>query len=161
MIASREDTVNPSSVIWPWQLPSEGDDLAVQSRRRSARVHGTVQALIGAAIGGLVYWMLSGTVAIIAWCIAFVVALAAWLSPVGVYAAIQRGIHVVAHAVGRILTVVLMAPIYFLFFLPFRVLLRTGPRDRMKRTFPDVRMDSFWVVRDKPRPHRDSYQRQF
>jgi hypothetical protein len=153
--------VNPSSVIWPWQNPPEGGRAAVLTRCRLARVHGTVQALIGAVLGGLVYWKLSTTVAIIAWCIAAVVALAAWLSPIGIYAAIWRGIHVVAHAVGRVLTVVLMAPIYYLFFLPFRVLLRTGMRDRMKRTFPDARMDSFWVVRDKPRPHRDSYQRQF
>ena len=84
---------------------------------------------------------------------------AAWLSPNGAYAAIQRVVNAVAHAVGVALTFILMTPIFFLFFVPFRALGRRGRRDRLQRAFPHPEAPTFWIERaQQPTPETSRRQ---
>jgi hypothetical protein len=158
-----------SEAIWNWP---EAD----RSRARpdpaigAARKKGTLHALIGAAIGAVIFFVLPLLVpggaghfrvlAVIAWSISGVILLTALISPGWAYAGLDRGIQVAAHAFGVVLTVGLMTPIFYLFFMPFRVLFRSGRRDRLMRAFPD-KASTYWVDRSGEAFNPDSYQRQF
>jgi len=58
------------------------------------------------------------------------------------------------------MTVVLLTPIFYLFFMPFRFLFRLGARDRLMRKFPGG-VDTYWVQRPEESSSSDSYRRQF
>jgi len=168
------ETVDPrlsrtSEAIWNWpraDRPPAVPDPAIAAARRK----GTVHALIGAAIGAVVFfvlplWFPGGAahfrvLAVIAWSISGVILLAALVSPGWAYAGLDRGLQIAARAVGGVLTVVLMTPIFFLFFAPFRLLLRSGRRDRLMRAFPDT-PSTYWIDRSGKPFDPDSYRRQF
>lgn len=158
-----------ASTVWAWRNPPDPDQVEAE-RTRAHRREGSVQALVGACLGALIFslpWWWTGAaawfprvVSYVAWSVSAVVLTAAWLSPNGAYAAIQRVVYAVAHAVGVTLTFLLMTPIFLLFFVPFRALCRRGRRDRLLRTFPDPATRTFWIERTE-HPTPEAYQRQF
>jgi hypothetical protein len=130
-----------SAVIWRWraeQLESEAGPSAA-----SQRVRGTLQALAGAAFGlaSLYFW--SRTVAIVAFAAAGVVLFCALVSPNGLYALLHRLFEATGRVVGRLMTWIVMVPIFYLFFLPFGKLLRRGRRDRLHRYF-EREAETYW-----------------
>lgn len=161
--------MNVTSTVWPWRTPPDPDEIAA-ARARAQRRAGSVQALVGACLGALVFsfpWWWSGAaawfprvIAYVAWSVSALVLTAAWLAPNGAYAAIQRVVNAVAHAVGVALTFILMTPIFLLFFVPFRALGRRGRRDRLQRAFPDPANPTFWIERTG-HPPPETYRRQF
>jgi hypothetical protein len=59
--------------------------------------------------------------------------------------------------VGRLLTWVLLVPLFYAFFLPFGALLRRGRSDRLARRF-DAGATSYWEPRESRRPTHASGQ---
>ena len=59
---------------------------------------------------------------------------------------LERAIDRVAHLVGALFAWLLLAPLFFLFFVPFRALFRRGERDRLMRAIERERA-SYWVKR--------------
>jgi hypothetical protein len=150
---------NPSAVVWSWREPPPDPHAA--EHRRASRLDGLRQALIGTAIGVAVFFLLSWILAVVAWGVSALLLLAAMLSPTRIYRGIQIGVSAAARAVGTALTVVLLTPLFFLFFMPFRILLRSGRRDRLARAFPEPSASSFWIDRDGAEVTAESYRRQF
>ena len=133
---------------------------AQRARRRALRREGVVRALVGAAVGGVLFYFGAPILARVAWVGAAFVLLAALASPDGLYAAIGRGLALLGHGIGRLLAIVLLTPLYWLFFVPFGRLLRAGRRDRLERWF-DPAASTYWHRReDAPRTKR-SYERAF
>ncbi len=75
------------------------------------------------------------------------------------YRAVQRGLGVFAHWVGRALTWLLLVPFFYLVFTPARVLLFLRGKDPMSRT-PDPEAASYWLERP-PVPGPEHYTRQY
>ena len=91
-------------------------------------------------------------------CVAAIILFSALVSPTGLYRGIQGLFATLGNATGRALTWLMLVPLFYLFFLPFGVLLRRGRRDRLKRYFePDK--ESYW----EPHKHFSAadHERQF
>jgi hypothetical protein len=98
--------------------------------------------------------------AYVAWGISALILLLALISPAGAYAALGRGLEAFGRLVGRVLAVVLLTPVFFLFFTLFGRLFRTGRRDRLERWF-DAAAPSYWHRRDDPPRSAASYEKAF
>jgi hypothetical protein len=99
--------------------------------------------MAGAAVASALYLFWSQAVGTVVFCIAAIILLSALASPTGVYRAIQGLFETLGNVTGRVLTWVMLVPLFYLFFLPFGLLMRRGRRDRMKRFFePDA--ESYW-----------------
>jgi hypothetical protein len=128
--------------------------------KRTLRREGTIRALVGAAVGGLLFGFVSPRLAAFAWGLSGVVLLAALVSPSGIYAAIGRTLALLGHGIGRALAILLLTPVFFVFFLPFGRLLRSGRRDRLER-WRDRAAPSYWHRRDDPPRTKSSYEKAF
>lgn len=159
-----------AETVWNWRAaqatPEQAAARAVE-HAAELRKRGVIQAGIGLTIAAVFYFWVGAyypkwkVVGIIGASIASFIGLSALVSPTGLFARIERGIFVVAHWVGVILTHLLMPPIYWFFFVPFRFLFRRGKRDKMLRTFPDPSETTFWVDRSGEEQKPEHYLRQF
>jgi len=155
--------MNASSTIWAWREDAHQTSRA--STLHKLRKTGIIRALIGAVIGAVIYGLLiyferAPTIAYIAWSLSGVVLVAAVVSPGWAYKGIEKAVGRFAVWVGTGVTVLLLTPIYFLVFMPFRFLFRTGTRDRLLREFPGG-ADSYWVQRSGKSVDPEYYRRQF
>jgi hypothetical protein len=139
MTAPRSGSPEASAVIWRWR--DAGATAAAQAS--PGRLRGSLQALAGSVFGLACFLFWSRTVAYLAFGMAALVLFAALLSPGGLYAGIQRLFEKTGRAIGRLMTYLLMTPLFYLFFLPFGKLLRRGRRDRLRRYF-DTDAESYW-----------------
>ncbi len=154
---------NPTAaaVAWPWRAASTAGAETVRRARRSAlRREGTIRALAGGAVGAVLFALGAVALARVAGIVSGLVLLAALVSPGGLYAAIGRALAVVGRGVGRLLAVVFLTPVFFLFFLPFGKLLRSGHRDRLERWF-DRQAPTYWHRRADGERTRASYEKAF
>jgi hypothetical protein len=114
------------------------------------RRRGLLRALVVGAVGAALLWFWSPLVGRIVLCVASVVALAALVSPLGIYALLERGVGVLAHKTGVLLTWVLMAVIFYGLFTPFGLIFRRGRRDSLRR-FSDPALSSYWEASERGR----------
>jgi hypothetical protein len=135
---SKAGSPAASAEIWRWRASSDGSEPAPRVRLRAS-----VQALAGVACGlaSLVLW--SRPIAYLAFSMAALVFASAWVSPGGLYAGLQRLFDATGRAIGRAMTWLLLAPLFYLFFLPFGAIFRRGRRDRLRRYF-DADADTYW-----------------
>jgi hypothetical protein len=157
----RSGSPSAAAAIWRWRDASPAIALAAaRDRVRALRREGVVRALVGAALGGALFIFGAVILARVAWVGAGVVLLAALASPDGLYSAIGRGLALLGHGIGRLLAIVLLTPVYWLFFVPFGRLLRAGRRDRLERWF-DATAPSYWHRRTDAARTKASYERAF
>ncbi len=155
--ASRPTSVRPeaAAAVWRWREPGPGKE----AKARRLRRQGLVQALVGAAIGGLLaFW--HPTFAKVVWVIAGFTLLAALLSPTGLYAGIARALEALGRGIGRVMTVLLLVPVFVLFFGVYGGLGRRGRRDKLERWF-DAGASTYWHRRPKAATGTAPYERQF
>ena len=143
-----------AAVIWSWRRA----DPAQESAHSSARLRGALQALAGALVGAAALHFDVRAIAFVAFGLAGVVLLSALLSPTGVYAGLQRLFDAMGRALGSAVTWLVMLPLFGLFFVPFRMLLRRGRRDRLRRYF-EPEAASYWEPHRELRP--ESRERQY
>lgn len=136
-----------AAAIWSWR-----DDGAPKRRAAKLRRGALLRALIGAIAGGVIFWLERPIAAYVVWSVGAFVLFLALVSPLGGYAALERAVTFAGRLVGRALTWLLLAPVFYLFFAPFGLLFRRGARDPMKRRF-EAR-ESYWKERDD-RPNLD------
>jgi len=153
-----------AAAVWPWRAASSASAADVQrgqrARRNALRREGTIRALAGAAVGAVLFALGAVALARVAGIVSGLVLLAALASPGGLYAAIGRALAVVGQGVGRLLAIVFLTPVFFLFFLPFGKLLRSGHRDRLERFF-DRRAPSYWHRRGDAARTKASFEKAF
>ena len=106
-----------SAVIW--RPPAVPDARPI--RRRAA-----VRWLIAFGIGALLFFFEHPWLAAIAWCVSSLVFALALVSPLRGHAALERGLATLTHGVGRVLSFILLAPLFYLVLTPFGLLRRRG-----------------------------------
>lgn len=110
-----------------------------------ARLRGVLQGLAAAGLGAGVLWLWSPLGGVVIG-VGAVVTLAALSSPLGLYAAIERGLAALGRRTGTALTWIVMGATFYLVFLPFGLLLRRGRRDPMRRFF-EAGATTYWEPR--------------
>ena len=159
-VVAKTGRPEAAAAVWDWRRtearPDAGD---AGRRRRRQRRRALVEALLAGAAGGLL-WLWRPPVAWVAWTIGAAVLAAALASPTGLYAGIRRGVAWVSHAVGLVLTVVCLVPLYYGFFAVFGALFRRGRRDRMERRF-DRAAPTYWKRRPAGERTLADYERQY
>lgn len=158
-LAPRPGRAQAAATAWRWRETADAK-VAGAARRRQLRREGVIRALVGGAIGGVLFYFGAPLLARVAWAGSALVLLAALASPDGIYAAIGRGLTLLGHGIGRLLAIVFLTPLFFLFFLPFGRLLRGGRRDRLERWF-DRSAPTYWHRRPDPPRTKTSYERAF
>ena len=149
----------PSAVVWAWREGETGK--REQAHEASGvRTRGAIGAVIGLAFAAALWqlWHRPVAATVVA-TVALVLSLPALLAPRTAGRAVVRLLDRFAHAVGSVVTWVLMALIFYVLFLPLGLLLRGQKRLGITRAF-DPRRDSYWT------PHNravtpDSYRKQF
>ena len=150
-----------AAAAWTWRdaSPALAADLRRQ-KRRALRREGLIRALVGSAAGAVLFYFGAGLLARVAWVVAAAVLLAALASPEGLYKAIGHALASLGHGIGRLLAILFLTPIFFLVFLPFGRLLRSGRRDKLERWF-DQRAASYWHRRDDAARTKASYEKAY
>ena len=140
--AFRAGRAEAAALCWDWRKSAVHD----AADPAPARCRGLRQTLIAGAVALIIYFFISRTMAAVVITIATLNLVAALLSPLGAFARIEHWVGSFAHAVGGGLTWLLLVPLFALFFVPFRLLLRRGTRDAMKRFYmPDA--PTYWRQR--------------
>ncbi len=145
MSQPRPGSPEAAAVVWSPLPEDDAPGRAAEARR--ARRRGLLQAAVGAAMGGLLYGLWSPVVATVVFSISGLILLCSQLSPQRAYGAIERVFAALGHWTGEALTVVTMTLLFYLVFLPFRLLFRRGTRDAMKRYY-EPGLDSYWLDRE-------------
>jgi hypothetical protein len=149
-----------SQTVWPWQepVPEASDDV------RPPPAQALLGLVISGTIAGLIYYFKHEAHprgAVIAVCviatISLTITLVSLFSPKG-YKVVHAMLGVITLAVSTFLSLILLAPFYFLCFPLGRLAQLLKRKDPMHRKFPGEE-DSYWVPR-KPVTDREYYKRQ-
>ena len=143
MLDANAGRPEAAAAIWMVQ-DAPGQEPASAGR---TRLRGALQGGVGLAVGVAVYSFVSTTAGLVIGCIGSAIALAALISPSGLYAAIERAFAALGHVIGRGLTWVLMAGVFYGMITPFGLLFRRGRRDPMRRAL-HTSADSYWEPRE-------------
>lgn len=143
-----------SAVIWT------RDAVSPSQTALAARKRATLQGAV-AGVGGalLFFWLDHSTMGVVAWSIGGTSMLAGWLSPLGLFAAIERAVLAVGRLVGAVMTWLLLAPVYLLVMTPFGWLTRRGARDTLRRSI-DAEASTYWNKRE-PEEQQASLERPY
>jgi hypothetical protein len=124
------------------------------------RLKGLSQAALAALVGAAILSFWSRSIGTVVLSVATLVGVSALASPLGLYAAIERLFLALGRATGRLLSWVLLVPVFYGFFAPFGRLLRRGRRDRLKRQLePDAQ--SYWEPHAGSTAASASFERQY
>lgn len=135
-----------AAVIWDWK----GERDARPERAKKARRGAIVRALVAAVAGGLFLFFGRVGVAGVAWGVGGLTLVLGLASPLGAYAALERVIGKAGDLVGTVLTWMLLAPVYYLFFAPFGLIFKRGAKDPMKRELSKD-APTYWQKRERQR----------
>lgn len=112
-----------------------------------------------AAIGAGLFWGLEHrAMGAVVWGFAVLVLVSGFFVP-PVFAALERFGKKLGKGVGVLLTWALLAPFFYLCFVPLRLLQKIGGKDPLQRRFPTDE-PTYWIPR-KPVPKVDQYRKQF
>jgi len=145
--------------VWNWQNDGAEEARQVALGRSSLRKQGLLHAFIGFFVGSVFYFAFNLVIlSLIVISLSSITFFAALFSPDGLYHKIQAFFAWLGTWIGKFLTILLLTPIFYLFFLPFGFLFRRGKNDRMKRFF-EVDATSYWRQREKVKHTAVSYER--
>jgi cytochrome c oxidase assembly factor CtaG len=140
-----------AAAIWSWQTT---DAEARRQHIAKLRKGALIRFVISSLAGGAFFYFDRPITAYVVWCLGSLSLFFAIVSPLGIYTTLERAVSFLGWIVGRTLTWLLLAPVFYLFFAPFGLLFRRGARDPMKRGFERER-GSYWKQRDEDRPNLD------
>jgi hypothetical protein len=101
------------------------------------------------AVGAVLFAFWSRPIGTVVLVVGGTIGLSALASPTGLYAGIEGLFAALGRWTGRGLTWLLLVPLFYLFFLPFGLLLRRGRRDRLKRYF-EQEAETYWEPHSGP-----------
>jgi hypothetical protein len=125
-------------------------DPAARAAAKAAtlRKSGIVRGLVAWVVAGVLFFFGRSIVGSVAASLGSLTLLLALVSPGRGYAALEKLVDRFAELVGQLLAWVLLAPVFFLFFVPFRLLFRRGAKDTLARGF-DRGKDSYWSKHER------------
>lgn len=147
---ARRGRPEAAETIWRWRERVGRERERVERLRRHGIVRGTIAMCIGGALIFFDHPMMAG----LALALGLVTVGLAIGSPAVGYARMERAIDRLASIVGTVVGFLVLAPVFFLFFVPFRLLARRGRRDRLMRELERERA-SYWVRRPSDEPRLD------
>jgi len=148
-----------AAVAWSWQRPDPRAEVTGESA--AARRQGVIGGVVGLAFAALFFfWLHRRTLAEVVAAIAIVTTLAALLSPRGLYRQLTRLLDLLAHAVGTVVTWILMVVLYALLFVPVGLILRWTGKIAL-RTPADPAARSYWTNLEAAPVNPESYSKQF
>ena len=151
---TRKDR-DPSSVVWDGEEKAGAAAASLAATRR----HGLIGAAAGLAVAALFYFFWRPEPAYVVAGVSLVLAALAFAAPAA-HRRVTGWLDRFARAVAAGVTWVLMTLLYYLFFLPAGLLLRS--RGKLAVTFrPDASRSSYWAsTEDRPKTP-ESYRKQF
>ena len=152
--ASRPEA---AAAVWNWR---GAENAPVAPAAGPIRLRGSVRALIGASVGGLVYVYLSALMGKIVLTVSALLFLAALLSPTGAYALVERAFAALSRTVGRLLNGLTLPILFYGVFTPLGAILRRGKRDALQRFFERER-PTYWSDRSGERTASAHRTRQY
>jgi len=148
-----------AAVAWSPQRRDPHEDLAREAH--AARRQGSIGGAVGLTVAAVLqFWLHRQTFAEVVAGIALLTTLAAWISPRGLYRGLTRALDVFAHAVGTVVTWVLMVILYVLLFVPVGLVLRWTGKIAL-RAPADPKARSYWTVLEPGPVDAASYGKQF
>ena len=156
-----EPNAQASSIAWNWRDRAARADAARAREAASNRTKGLIGGAVGLAVAALLYFVFhKGTAAGVVAAIAVVITLTALASPLGAYKTLSRWLDIFAHAVGSVVTWVLMTALFYLVFLPAGLFLR---RKLAVTKGADRRLPTYWIATEERERARtpESYRKQF
>ncbi len=149
-----------SSIAWSWRDRAAGEAAARDREAAANRRKGVIGGVIGLAVAAVIYFVFHRPVAAaVVAAIAVLIGLLALASPLGLYKGLTRALDRFAHAVGSVLTWILMPVLFYLVFLPMGLLLRARGKLAISKS-ADPRMPTYWKTTERERTP-ESYRKQF
>lgn len=139
----------------PFAAPTD-PAVRLAARASELRRSGLFRALVALGFSALLFYFGRVIVGSIAGGLGTVTLLLALFSPTRGYAALSRLVDRLGGLVGTVLAWVLLAPVFFLFFVPFRMLFRRGASDTLARGFDRTR-PSYWSAHERERDLEKPY----
>ena len=140
---------------WNWRAPAGGRRRPTTHLRRTAIVQALVMSALAILLQVVLGHVWAGRILSV---LAVAILLLGFFLPAA-YAAVHRFGQRVGHAVGTVLTHLLLVPFFFLFFWPAAGWLRLRGRDPLHRRFRDPQW-TYWISRQRhARDH--NIERQF
>ncbi len=153
LLAGRPEA---AAAIWRWREPAAAAGPSAAALRRE----GLLRAVVGGLVAGGLSFFHHPRLALVAAVLSGLVALAALASPRGAYAALGKGLAAFGKLVGRFLAVLLLTPVFLLFFTLVGRIMRRGRRDKLERWFDDS-TPSYWHQRPQVARTEAYYRHQF
>ncbi len=122
-LAHRAGRPEAAAAIWQWRGSATGPETG--TGWRNPRVRGALQAAAALGAGTLVWLFGSHTLGALMLAAGGLVLLASLLSPTGLYAGIERALQAASGALGRAVSWLLLATVFYLFFTPYGWLFRS------------------------------------
>lgn len=145
-----------SKTVWAW---SSGKKAATRVTRKQRLIKASLQFGLMATVASFMFFRFNHRLAgAILYALSLVV-LSGGLWFESVYRFFEKLTQMLARGVGLGLTWLLMVPLYYLFFLPGRIVLRLQGKDPLKRSF-DKTAPTYWEARDRALTP-DYFKRQF
>jgi hypothetical protein len=141
--------------VWPWDAPAPAPiDINGRLRRKAL-----IQALVMAFVATVVYFATSlRSLPVVLSVLAMVNVVLGLVAPPA-FAVLDRGLQRFGLLCGQGVTWLLLAPFFYLFFVPARLWMALRGRDPLNRTFPDTH-PTYWIPR-RPVTNPDDYRKQF
>lgn len=146
-----------SSVVWPWRETLSAPAAPKKAGPKALSV--LIQAAVMAAIGaGLYFWLKHTVMGLVVWGLAGIVLVSGFFLP-PVFRAIERFGQWLGRAVGVLLTWGLLAPFYYLVFLPMHLVQKLSGKDPLQRRL-HTGAPTYWTPRPPVR-NLSQYRKQF
>ncbi len=136
---------DPDAGLAVWQPDKDRQAQVPQDLNRGRR-SALIKGVGGGCIGLLFFFCWSRTIAYVAFGFSGVITLAGLLSPGTAYAAVDRVFKWLGEGFGRVFSLLVFVPVFYLVFAPFGLLMRRGRRNRMEPR-PDREAASYWKER--------------
>ena len=150
---------DPSAVVWDWNRTATRDDQNEARHNAAARKRGVIGGLVGLVIAAVVYHYWRPGLAYVIAGISLALALLALAAPPA-YRKVAGLLDRFGHAVGMVVTWLLMTLLYYVLFLPVGLLLRARGKLAVTR-HPDRRLASYWTSTEGKPWTAESYRKQF
>lgn len=144
-------------VVWPWRTRRDTQIQPGSTAPAAATVltKSAVMVVAGAVLYG---WFERQWMGVLVWGLAAVVCGSGFLMP-AVFDALDRFGTGLGKVVGQLLTWGLLAPLYYLFFLPMHLILKLRRKDPLRRRL-HTGEPTYWLPH-KPVTDRSLYRKQF
>lgn len=162
MLAIREYDMNEkqqnpvSAAVWPWRDAPTRANTNGSGRRW---IKGFVQAAVMLVVAYVLAFRLGHRIPALLIAALAALVLVSGLAMPRLFDAFQEGVACFAHGVGVALTWILLAPFFYIVFVPARIVLALLGKDPLCLRFP-TDQPTYWVPW-KPPPTKEHYAKQY